>query len=455
MWRPRLEDSEKLKYLGIVGALEADIRLGRVLPGDRLPPQRSIALALGVDLTTVTRAFNEARRRGLVAAQAGRGTFVREIRAGGALPPVLDLSMNIPPQPEDPDLRQLLPQSLAALLASPQGALSLHYQESRGVTTDRVAAAHWLTASHGEQSPERVVVTAGAQAALFALCGLIVGRGGRVAAGEVTYPGLKAAALQHGCETVPLAMDAGGIIPGDFARTCAENPPKALYLIPNIDNPTTATLSLARRQSLISTARQYGVALIEDDPYGPLLSDRLPSFLSLAPDITWHVATLSKCATPALRVAWVATPGSEHALQLAAVLRASVLMAPPLFAALASRWSMAGQLARIASAIRTENMVRQQIAARIFATRHIAAAPEGHHLWLTLPAGWRAADFAGHADRAGVSIVPAESFATGSKLSEAVRISLGVAPDRDVLEEGLQQLAALLERPGLTLRTVV
>ena len=64
MWQPRLIESARMKYLGIVEALEADLRSGRVARGERLPPQRDIAEALDVDLTTVTRAFNEARRRG-------------------------------------------------------------------------------------------------------------------------------------------------------------------------------------------------------------------------------------------------------------------------------------------------------------------------------------------------------------------------------------------------------
>ena len=76
-WEPWLVEGGQLKYRGIVEAIEADLRAGRIQPGDRLPPQRTIAEVLGVDLTTVTRAFNEARRRGLVEANAGRGTFIR------------------------------------------------------------------------------------------------------------------------------------------------------------------------------------------------------------------------------------------------------------------------------------------------------------------------------------------------------------------------------------------
>ncbi len=142
MWRPHLVDTARLKYLGIVDALEADIRAGRVTPGERLPPQRAIAEALGVDLTTVTRALNEAQRRGLVSAQVGRGTFVRDEPAGdegGGTP--LDLSMNIPPQPAEPDLRRILPQGIASILTSPRGTLAMHYQESTGAPADRTAAA--------------------------------------------------------------------------------------------------------------------------------------------------------------------------------------------------------------------------------------------------------------------------------------------------------------------------
>src|ERR1700752_5402431 len=128
MWRPRLIESARMKYLGIVEALEADIRSGRVARGERLPPQRAIAEALDVDLTTVTRAFNEARRRGLIEAQAGRGTFISEKMDGSGLSehaaPLIDLSMNIPPQPAAADLRKLFQQGIADILGGSRGFLS-------------------------------------------------------------------------------------------------------------------------------------------------------------------------------------------------------------------------------------------------------------------------------------------------------------------------------------------
>lgn len=457
MWRPRLIENARMKYLGIVEALEADIRSGMVVPGERLPAQRAIAEALGVDLTTVTRAFNEARRRGLVQAQAGRGTFISETMEGGHhhAPPLIDLSMNIPPQPAEVDFRKLFPQSISAVLGTPRGLLSLHYQESTGTGPDRHAAAAWLAGRIEAVTPERIVVTGGAQSALYAICDTLLDRGDAIASGAMTYPGLKAVAFQKGLVLEPLAMDGHGILPDALEQLCRKRAPKVLYVIPSIDNPTTATLPEERRHAVIEVARKHGIIIIEDDPYAPLRQPHTPSIAGLAPDITWHIATLSKCATPALRVAYVVAPGAAGALRIAGALRATVLMAPPLLASLASRWISDGTLDDITRAIRNENAERQKLAASVLGDAGYAADPHGHHLWLQLPAHWRASDFAEHADRAGVSIVPASAFATVAHPVEAVRISLGVAPDRGELEGGLTQLANLIAQPSIGIRAVV
>ena len=458
MWRPRLIESARMKYLGIVEALEADVRAGRVARGERLPPQRAIAGALDVDLTTVTRAFNEARRRGLLAAQAGRGTFIAE-KADGAdaaeyARPLIDLSMNVPPQPGEM-FRRLLPQGIAGILGSARGLLTLHYQESNGAEADRHAGTNWLAPKLKGVTAERIVVAAGAQSALFAISEFLLARGDVVAAGAMTYPGLKAVAAEKGIVLEPLAMDEQGILPDAFERACREKSPKALYVIPTIDNPTTATMPEERRRQIAALAKQHGVWIIEDDPYAPLRPDRIVTLTELAGDLGWHVATLSKCVTPALRVAYVVAPNAGMALRLAGVLRATILMGPPLMSALATRWIADGALDEIGKAISAENEERQRLAASILSDVRFAADPHGHHLWLQLPPHWRAGDFADHADRVGVSIVPSSAFSVAAHPNEAVRISLGVAPDRGALEDGLTQLAALMAQPSLGARAVV
>src|SRR5665213_3451951 len=77
-WMPALERTSGPVYLAIAEAVAADITSGRLQPGARLPPQRALAKALGIDFTTVTRAYAEADKRGLVEGRVGHGTYVRQ-----------------------------------------------------------------------------------------------------------------------------------------------------------------------------------------------------------------------------------------------------------------------------------------------------------------------------------------------------------------------------------------
>src|SRR6202034_4911689 len=78
LWLPKLDPGSDSIYARIVAALERDVRLGAVERGARLPPQRSLADHLNVSVGTVTKAYIEAERRGLVHAHVGRGTFVSQ-----------------------------------------------------------------------------------------------------------------------------------------------------------------------------------------------------------------------------------------------------------------------------------------------------------------------------------------------------------------------------------------
>lgn len=461
LWQPRIEARAGAKYLGIVEALSADLRSGLIRPGDRLPAQRVVAKALGVDLTTVTRAFNLARERGLIDAAIGKGSFISKAAGTGstdalAVLPAIDLSMNIPPQPEAAELGRRLSEAVDVILARAGGMAHLHYQASGGSEPDRSAAALWLGQRIASLSPARVLVAGGCQSALFAICHALARTGDEtIAAGAVTYPGIQAVATRLGLKLVGLAMDADGIVPESFEDQCNRRKPKALYVIPAIDNPTTATLPTERRLRIVEIARRHGVAIIEDDPYSRLMEADLPSFASLAPELTWHVATLSKCVTPALRIAYVIVPDKASADKISDVLRATSLMAPPLMAAVASRWIGSGAIGEITDAVRMESAARQEIARTVLDDFPFAADPNGHHLWLRLPGQWRAVEFAYHAERSGLSVVPSSAFAISSPAPEAVRVSLGAASNRSVLGGALTLLKELLSRPSLSARAIV
>ena len=461
LWQPRIEARAGPKYLGIVEALSADLRSGLIGPGDRLPAQRAVARALGVDLTTVTRGFNLARERGLIDATTGKGSFISKAADAAsadalAVLPAIDLSMNIPPQPEAAELGRRMTEAVDVVLARAGGMAHLHYQASGGSEPDRSAGASWLGQRIAALSPERVLLAGGCQSALFAICHTLARIGdATIATGAVTYPGIQAVAGSLGLKLAGLAMDADGIVPESFEDECNRRKPKALYVIPAIDNPTTATLPKERRLRIVEIARRHDVAIIEDDPYSRLMQADLPSFASLARELTWHVATLSKCVTPALRIAYVVAPDKASADKLSDVLRATSLMAPPLMAAVTSRWIGSGVIGEITEAIRTESTARQEIARTVLADFPFQADPNGHHLWLRLPGHWRAVEFAYHAERSGLSVVPSSAFAISSPAPEAVRVSLGAASKRSVLGGALGLLNDLLSRPSLSARAVV
>lgn len=447
-WLPRLDGSSGPKYLAIADAIADAVAAGALRAGDRLPPQRALARALSVDLTTVTRAFGEAQRRGLLDGQVGRGSFVRGPdfeRPAPSAPTVVDMSMNMPPQPEAARLRERIARDTAAVMASADALAQLHYQDSAGIASHRESAATWLLPRFGPLPIDRVLVASGAQSALAAILDVALERGDALCAPELTYPGLRAAADRGGYRMVPLAMDAEGIQPDAFGDACKAARPKLLYLVPTIDNPTTATMGIERRREIAAIAERHGVAIVEDDPYGALPSSPIAPLATLAPQITWHVASLSKCATPALRIAYVVTPGLPETLRLLAEIRSTSLMASALTSAVAARWAASGTLDSIVDAIRRENVERQTIARRILGER-ATAHPEGHHLWLTLPAHWRRSEFVGHALHSGLSVVSSDAFAMSDRAPEAVRVSLGVVPDRERLERALQRLAHLVAR---------
>src|SRR5262245_32923984 len=246
-WVPTLSDATGPVYEGIVSALAADIASGRLHRGDRLPTHRALAKALGIDLTTVTRAYNEARRRGLTEARVGQGTFVAESRVraprAAAAGIDFDLSMNLPPEPIEADLEGRVSRGLAALQRDYGISDFLSYQQAGGSESDRGVAADWLRRRVRTAETNRLVVSSGTQTALMALLLATTKPGDEVLTDRLTYPGFKAAAAALGVKLIGVEADSEGVIPTALDELARRQSPKAVYLVPTIHNPTTATMS--------------------------------------------------------------------------------------------------------------------------------------------------------------------------------------------------------------------
>ena len=147
-WVPTLSEWSGPAFTRIVDALAADITSGRLQRGQQLPTHRALATVLDLDLTTVTRAYGEARRRGLIEGQAGRGTFVSETTARThdniSHPVKIDLSMNVPPQPVEANLDLHIAQGLKAIQDEAGLSAFLNYREPGGSDDERDVAVRWL-----------------------------------------------------------------------------------------------------------------------------------------------------------------------------------------------------------------------------------------------------------------------------------------------------------------------
>jgi DNA-binding transcriptional MocR family regulator len=455
-WIPTLADREGPVYRRIVDALIADIASGRLHRGQQLPTHRALAKALGIDLTTVTRAYIEARHRGLTEARVGQGTFVAERMSQlrhTAPSPDLDLSMNLPPQPAEADLEGRLARGIAAIQREVGFSAHLNYREPGGSEAERDVAAGWLRSRIADAHGDRVVICPGTQNALFNLLMALTSPGDVVLTETLTYPGLKAAAAYTGVRLIGVPMDAAGVLPDALDAACRQHAPKAVYLIPTIHNPTTATMPPGRREEVAAVLRANDVFLWEDDAYGMLEPNAMP-LASLIPERTYFAASFSKCIAPGLRVSLLMTPDHDSAGRLAAALRASVQMPAFLMIALVMRWLQDGSAETIIGAIRDEAAARQALAAEVLARHAYSRHPYGHHIWIPLPRNWSRTEFASHVQRQGLAVVTAETFSVEDTQPRAIRVSLGAARSRAELVRALEILAAALKSSVAATRVV-
>ena len=419
---------------------------GLLKPGDRLPPQRELAAQLNLDLTTITRAYDEARRRNLLEGRGARGTYIAAPKV--ELTSVLDLSMNTPPVPDGVDFDDLLKQGLAQVLMRTDNELLMTYHLGGGSVSDRKAGAKWIEPMFGSMGPDQVVVCPGAQAAIAALILVLTEPGDPILVEPTNYPGVRAAATQFGRHVVAVETDKHGMLPQALEEACRHHQSRLIYLNPTLQNPTTVTMPVKRRKELAAVAKRCNARIIEDDPYWLLAESPPPPIATHAPEHVYYISTLSKCLTPGLRVAFVLVRDPVVRERFLGALRSFTLMVAPLTAALATQWILDGSANTLMLAVRDEVRIRHQIAHDVLAGRY-AGPGDGLHIWVELPTYWGSYQLAQVAEGEGLTVTPAEAFATDGESVNAIRISLGGATDRLRLRAGLQRLSQLLaRRPG-------
>ncbi len=463
-WLAALRASSRPAYVALADAIADDIAAQRLLPEQRLPALRSLARHLDLNFTTVARGYAEAQQRGLIDARVGQGSFVKAAQTPSpplapkvrsqAVVGMVDMTMNMPPEPTDPGLLERFRRGFAGLDLSDPNAL-LRYHEFGGAPEDREAGAAWLSARIPGLSPQRVLVCPGIQSALLALLAVLARPGETICCEAITYPGLKGLASQLGIRLHGLPADDEGIDPEAFAAVCVLDPPKALYCNPTYLNPTTAVMSMERRIAIVEIARRHAVPILEDDAYGLLPSVSPPTLATLAPELTFYVTGFAKHVGAGLRTAYLALPNSRYTSRLSSALRTMTVMASPFTVALSTRWIHDGTVAAATLAIREESRARQDIARQVLRRADYVAKPEAFHLWLNIPPPWNRVEFMTHLRQQGVGVVVSDPFTVTAPAPEAVRVCLGGQATREECRHTLEIIEDALERfPELSARVM-
>jgi DNA-binding transcriptional MocR family regulator len=447
-WKPDLTTAgEGPIYLALAEALERDVRTGVLQRGARLPTHRDLARALGVTVGTVTRAYAEAARMGLVGGEVGRGTFVRSgddvdyLLRDDSFDGWINLSHNLP---LTSGLDESLRPALEELVRRGDLVDLLSYQVHGGSLEHRRAGAQWLSRQGCEVRPEQVLVTGGAQHGMAVVFSTICNPGEVVLTEALTYPGMKALANLLHLRLYPVAMDEFGLRPDAFEAAARATGAKVLYCMPTLHNPTCAILPAERREKIAEIARARGMAIVEDDSYGFLPPSRPRPLCTYAPEISFYLTSASKSMTPGLRIGFLAAP-PDTLERLTSSLWAITYMASPFMAEVAALCIRNGSAERMVEAKRREARARQELAASILKETTSLSDPHGFHLWLQLPDPWRSEDFASQARQRRVLVTPAEAFVVGrAPAPHAVRVCLGAVASREKLASGLEQLALIL-----------
>lgn len=465
---------------------------GALRPGDRLPPTRALARSLGVNRTSLVRAYDELRALGYLESRPGSYSTVRrrarppsshrtpaEADAGrepSGLPwrrlvrpaarvaleetvrdlpdadragSVIDFSrLSIDPDlaPHD-DLRLCL----KSVLARSKGA-ALDYADPAGARPLREAISRRLRAHGVDVSADEVVVTAGAQGGLDGVLSLLAVPGDRVVVEAPTYGMAHTLLRTRGLAPVEVSMRPDGMDLDALERVLGRGrPPRLLYTMPSFHNPTGVTTSQAHRERLLTICEERRVPIVEDgfEEEMKYTGEAVLPLKSMdARGVVLYLGTFSKVAFPGLRLGWIAAP-REAARHLTALERATRLGGNALIQAAVARFCESGLFE--AHLRRLHRVFRRRMQAMLRSLdAHVPADVEftrpsgGYTVWMRLPGPPASeAETCARLLAAGVRVAPGRPFFGAPPAAPYARLSISCL-DEEAISEGCLRIGRVL-----------
>ncbi len=310
------------------------VRSGRLAQGQQLPPTRLLAQQLGISRKPVAEAYSRLIRDRIVVAEAGRGTFVGELRAS---PPrridgVQLASLNTlekwahfdtpfreplgegrceydfvggtpaPAHFPQEDWRRCILHGLRRDSVS-----RARYAATEGVAELREAIVRHTGYARGVHCTARqVVVTNGAQQSLDLLGRILLEPGSVVAVEDPGYPIARALFRSQGATVACVPVDGEGIVPHKIPDDA-----RLIYVTPAHQFPLGMPMSQARRAALLERALAIGAIIVEDDYDSEFRYEGRPADSLQSMDthgLVVFLSSMSKVMLPELRVGYVVVP---------------------------------------------------------------------------------------------------------------------------------------------------
>lgn len=190
---------------------------------------------------------------------------------------------------------------------------ALVYGVSEGYEPLRQTVREWLKKRNDiGTDDDTIIITAGGTQVMDITTRIMTDKGDTIICEEPSFIGSLNAFRSHGCKLKGVPIDSDGMNIDELEKAIKECPDaKFIYTIPNFQNPGGTTLSLEKRKAMYRLAKENGLLILEDDPYGNLRVDGedVPSIKSLDTDgIVIYAGSFSKILAPGIRVAYAVVP---------------------------------------------------------------------------------------------------------------------------------------------------
>ncbi|HJQ37734.1 MAG TPA: PLP-dependent aminotransferase family protein, partial [Thermoanaerobaculia bacterium] len=288
------------------------------------------------------------------------------------------------------------------------------------------AAEAWLRRSRlGVIERERIVITAGAQQALAMFAATLQHDHRVVLVEEVTFSNFREAAAMFGLELVPVKMDADGADPASIVKQAKKHRAAAIYLMPDMQNPTGITMPEPRRDAVAQAIAASRLLLVEDSIYAVLSPKVHAPLASRIPERTIYITSLSKSVAPGVRVGYVHAP-REFVPRLQNALRTLIFTPALAGAEIASAWIETGLAERIVATRRQTMQSRHRLARAMLDGVFDIPPAASYHLWLRLQRPEH--ELVEAAMQRGLLVNAGSAFAVGPH-PPAVRVCIAAAAD--------------------------